>query len=82
MILIAVTATAIGASAREISARKCSFASSRSRLPAARNAFPSRNMTISPAWFTERKLLSLTALWQQQKAQAVVAPAQLTLELG
>jgi hypothetical protein len=40
------------------------------------------NMTISPAWFMERKLLSLTALWQKQKVQAVIAPAQLTLELG
>ena len=40
------------------------------------------NMTISPAWFAERKLLSLATLWEEQKAQTVVAPAQLTLELG
>jgi RNA-directed DNA polymerase len=40
------------------------------------------NMVISPAWFKERKLLSLETLWEEQKARTVIAPAQLTLELG
>lgn len=40
------------------------------------------NKALSNAWFRERGLFSLKEHWRQLRAQSVIGPAQLKLDLG
>ncbi len=40
------------------------------------------NKALSNAWFRERGLFSLKEHWRQLRAQSVIGPAQLALDLG
>jgi hypothetical protein len=40
------------------------------------------NKALSNAWFRERDLFSLKEYWQELRAQSVIGPDQLKLDLG